>query len=150
MATTINREEANERRTRATDMVDKLLVERQEMLRLFCQVSGLEPYNSDKPVPEALSEFCQVLMDYMAFGHFEIYDRISRQEERRNSVMRVAQEVYPKVVDATDAAVAFNDKYDSSEHDIVLDELSADLSALGEELAVRVEMEDKLVAAMMV
>jgi regulator of sigma D len=148
MATT--REEANERRVRATEMVDKLLVERQEMLRLFCQVSGLEPYNSEKPVQEALGEFCQVLMDYMAFGHFEIYDRISRNEERRSSVVRVAEEVYPKVVEATDAAVAFNDKYDSSDHEIVLDQLSQDLSVLGEKLATRVEMEDKLVAAMKV
>ncbi len=145
-----SREEANERRKRATEMVDKLLVERQEMLRLFCQVSGLEPYNSAKPVQEVLGEFCQVLMDYMAFGHFEIYDRISRNEERRSSVIRVAQEVYPKVVEATDAAVAFNDKYDSSEHQVELDQLSHDLSVLGEELATRVEMEDKLVAAMMV
>ena len=148
MATT--REDANERRVRATEMVDKLLVERQEMLRLFCQVSGLEPYNSEKPVQEALGEFCQVLMDYMAFGHFEIYDRISRNEERRSSVVRVAEEVYPKVVEATDAAVAFNDKYDSSDHEIVLDQLSQDLSVLGEKLATRVEMEDKLVAAMKV
>jgi regulator of sigma D len=148
MATT--REEANERRVRATEMVDKLLVERQEMLRLFCQVSGLEPYHSEKPVQEALGEFCQVLMDYMAFGHFEIYDRISRNEERRSSVVRVAEEVYPKVVEATDAAVAFNDKYDSSDHEIVLDTLSEDLSILGEKLATRVEMEDRLVAAMKV
>ncbi len=144
------RGKADERRVRATEMVDKLLVERQEMLRLFCQVSGLEPYTSDKPVPDVLGEFCQVLMDYMAFGHFEIYDRISRNEERRNSVIRVAQEVYPKVVEATDAAVAFNDKYDSSDHEIELGELSHDLSVLGEELATRVEMEDRLVAAMKV
>jgi regulator of sigma D len=101
-------------------------------------------------VQEALGEFCQVLMDYMAFGHFEIYDRISRNEERRSSVVRVAEEVYPKVVEATDAAVAFNDKYDSSDHEIVLDQLSQDLSVLGEKLATRVEMEDRLVAAMKV
>jgi regulator of sigma D len=129
-------------------MIDKLLVERQEMLALFCQVAGLEPYSSDKPVKEKLGEFCQVLMDYMAFGHFEIYDRISRGEERRNGVVGIAQQVYPRVVAATDAAVAFNDKYDSSDHELTLDELPQDLSHLGEELAIRVELEDQLITAM--
>lgn len=144
----VNRQEDSERRTRSRDMIDKLLVERQEMLALFCQVAGLEPYSADKPVKEKLGEFCQVLMDYMAFGHFEIYDRISRGEERRNGVVDIAQEVYPRVVAATDAAVAFNDKYDSSDHELVLDKLPDDLSHLGEELAVRVELEDRLIAAM--
>ncbi len=144
----VNRREETERRTRSRDMIDKLLVERQEMLALFCQVAGLEPYSADKPVREKLGEFCQVLMDYMAFGHFEIYDRISRGEERRNGVVDIAQQVYPRVVAATDAAVAFNDKYDSSDHKLTLDALPHDLSHLGEELAIRVELEDRLISAM--
>ena len=144
----VNRQEETERRSRSRDMIDKLLAERQEMLALFCQVAGLEPYSADKPVKDKLGEFCQVLMDYMAFGHFEIYDRISRGEERRNGVVDIAQQVYPRVVAATDAAVAFNDKYDSSDHELALDALPDDLSHLGEELAVRVELEDQLIAAM--
>jgi len=87
-------------------------------------------------------------MDYMAFGHFEIYDRISRGEEKRTGVVRVAEEVYAKVVEATDYAVAFNDRYDSSNKQKNLDGLESDLSILGEELAARIEMEDRLLAAM--
>ena len=53
-------------------MVDSLLAERQEMLTMFCRVAGLEPYSPGKPVVDLLQESCQVLMDYTAFGHFEV------------------------------------------------------------------------------
>ena len=145
-----NRVSDVERRIETQEMVSKLLVERQEMMVLFCQVAGLEPYSPDEPANQRLSEFCQVLMDYMAFGHFEIYDRISRGEEKRADVIRVAEEVYAKLVEAADYAVAFNDKYDTSNKHESLDQdhLEQDLSILGEELAVRIEMEDRLVTAM--
>jgi regulator of sigma D len=136
-----------DRRTRTGDMVEKLLLERQEMWTQFCQLAGLEPFTPSDLDERKLTSFCQVLMDYMAFGHFEILARIARGEEKRTSVMAVAEEVYDKIVEATEYAVAFNDKYDSS-HQHELEQLGKDLSVLGEELAVRIEMEDRLVAAM--
>lgn len=138
---------SGERRTRTAEMIDKLLVERQEMLSLFCQVAGLEPYTSVDSDERTLRKFCQVLMDYIAFGHFEIYERISHGDEKRSDVIKVAEKVYDRVVEATEYAVAFNDKYDAVgkfEHG----KLEKDLSILGEELAIRIEMEDRLVAAM--
>ncbi len=136
-----------DRRTRTGEMVEKLLLERQEMLTQFCQLAGLEPFTPGELDERKLKSFCQVLMDYMAFGHFEILARIARGEEKRSSVVNVAEEVYDRIVEATDYAVAFNDKYDSSrKHEMA--QLEKDLSVLGEELAVRIEMEDRLVAAM--
>jgi regulator of sigma D len=137
-----------ERRAKTQEMVDKWLAERQEMLVLFCQLAGLEPYTPDKSTKQLLKDFCQVLVDYMAFGHFEVYDRISRGEERRHDVRQVAEEVYPLILEATEISVAFNDKYDASDHELAFDRLHDDLSALGEELAIRIEMEDRLVAAL--
>lgn len=141
---TVNRE----RRTKTAEMVDKLLLERQEMLALFCQVAGLEPFTPGELDERKLKSFCQVLMDYIAFGHFEILARIARGEEKRTSVVTVAEEVYDKIAEATEYAVAFNDKYDSSNLQGLEQQLEQDLSILGEELAVRVEMEDRLLAAM--
>jgi len=143
------RADNNERRTRTREMVDKLLIERQEMLALFCQVAGLEPYTPGEMNQRKLRRFCQVLMDYMAFGHFEILARISRGEEKRSSVVKVAEEVYEKILEATEYAVAFNDKYDSPTDD-ECKQVQNDLSILGEELAARIELEDRLVAAMTV
>jgi regulator of sigma D len=140
-----------ERRDRTKETIAKLLRERQQVLVLFCQVAGLEPYTPDKhkPVLAQLQEFCQLLVDYSAFGHFEIYDRIGRGEERRAYVAHLAQELYPRIVDTTNAAVAFNDKYDPSDHPLSLDHLSEDLSKLGQVLATRVETEDQLIAALL-
>jgi regulator of sigma D len=140
---------SDERRINTKDLIDKLLKERQEMLVLFCQVAGLEPYHRSTSLDAALQTFCQVLIDYTAFGHFEVFGRISDGNERRTGVVRVAEEIYPDFVIASEAAVAFNDKYDVSDHALKLDHLPEDLSRLGEELAVRIELEDQLVASML-
>ncbi len=140
---------SKERRTKTQDLIDKLLKERQEMLVLFCQVAGLEPYRRSASLDSLLQTFCQVLIDYTAFGHFEVFGRISDGNERRTGVIRVAEEIYPDFVQASEAAVAFNDKYDLSDHALELDYLPEDLSRLGEELAVRIELEDQLLASML-
>jgi regulator of sigma D len=126
-------------------MLDKLLAERKEVLALYWQVAGLEPSTANDPVTEHLQEFCEILVDYIAFGHFEVYDRIGRGEERRSAVIEVAESIYPRILDTTDAAVAFNDKYDESDHTLHLEGLSADLSKLGEDLAARIDLEDQLI-----
>ena len=141
--------DSNERRVGTQDMVNKLLAERQQMLVLFCRVAGLEPYTEERPTIDLLQEFCQVLVDYSALGHFEIYERSASGRERRSRVVRVAQDVYSRIVDASEVAVDFNDKYDAGDHVPVLSELSADLSMLAEELARRVEMEDQIIEALL-
>ena len=137
-----------DRRERTHGLVRKLLSERQEMLTMFCRVAGLEPFTDKKPSVNVLQEFCQVLVDYSAFSHFEIYERIVSGRERRVQVVEVAREVYPRIAEATEVAVEFNDKYDASDHTLDLHELDSDLSRLGEELAVRIEMEDRIIQAL--
>lgn len=136
-----------ERRSGTHEMIDKLLAERQEVLVIFCQLAGLQPY-SHRDDSELLQKFCQLLVDYSAFGHFEIYERLIDGRERRARVVAVAREVYPRIAEATEVAVVFNDKYDAADHDLDLDHLDADLSKLGEELAIRIEMEDRIVDAL--
>jgi len=142
-------EQANtDRRARTHEMVRKLLDERQEMFAMYCRVAGLEPYDDIKPDAQALQSFCQVLVDYSAFGHFEIYERIVSGRERRGQVVEVAREVYPRIAEASEAAVEFNDKYDASDHALDLQQLDRDLCKLGEELAVRIDMEDRIIQAL--
>ncbi len=137
-----------ERRTSTTNMVDKWLAERQDMLVMYCQLAGTAPFTPEHSEKQLLRTFCQVLVDYMAFGHFEIYERITSGGERRGEVLRVAEEVYPRIAEVTEFAVAFNDKYDISDHEQSMDKLDSDLSVLGEELASRIELEDRLIASL--
>lgn len=145
---TMTEPQVSDRREGTRGMIRKLLNERQEMLAMFCRVAGLEPYNDASPGVDVLQEFCQVLIDYSAFGHFEIYERIVAGRERRSQVLAVAREVYPRIAEASEVAVEFNDKYDASDHTLDLHQLDRDLSRLGEELAVRIEMEDRIIQAL--
>lgn len=131
------------------DLVAKLVAERTEMLATFCRLAGIEPYLADKPVQKLLQEFCQILVDYVAAGHFALYERIVEGKERRQEVASAAARTYLRIARTTDAALDFNDKYDCEDHCTALDSLASDLSHLGEELAVRIELEDELLAAML-
>lgn len=142
-------DDGTERRVRTRVMIDKWLSERQEMLVLYCQLAGLEPYTPDRSSKDLLRRFCQVLVDYIAFGHFEVYNRISQGDERRTRVLQVAEEVYPKIAEVAEISVAFNDKYDTENHDQTMDQLDEDLSMLGVELASRIELEDRVVQALL-
>jgi regulator of sigma D len=64
-------------------------------------------------------------------------------------VLKIAEEIYPDFVKATDSTIEFNDKYDLSDHKLTFDNFPQDLSRLGETLALRIEMEDKLLATML-
>jgi regulator of sigma D len=123
-------------------IVEELLHERQQMLVTFCRVAGLEPYTEDKPVAELLQEFCQVLVDYISLGHFEVFPRIEDDPEPV-SALAGNQSIYQQIADVTKVVVDFNDRYDPG-CDFVLEELPQDLSRLGEALAQRIELEDCL------
>ncbi len=144
--------EIDERRIGSAGIGEKLVAERAEMLVLFCQTAGLQPYHKEtdqKLVKQRLQEFCQVLMDYVATGHFGLYERISAGKERRLGIGQLAIELYPRIAETTEVTVAFNDKYDCGDQCEIGDGFDRDLSILGEELAVRAELEDQLLNAMM-
>jgi regulator of sigma D len=138
-----------ERRTGSQELVQKLVTERTEMLSLYCQLAGLEPYGNGKNPrvknsQETLQKFCQVLVDYIAAGHFSLYERIVNGTERRQQISDLAENLYPRIAKSTEAALDFNDKYDCGDHCEIAASFGDDLSQLGEQLAARIELEDKL------
>lgn len=142
--------EQQDRRASANHLQESLVAERTEMLVLFCRVAGLEPFSETdnrETATVALQQFCQVMVDYIAAGHFSLYERIVNGTERRRSIAELAENLYPRISRTTDVALDFNDKYDAN-HCEINGQLGDDLSRLGEELAVRVELEDRLLSAM--
>ncbi len=136
-------------RNRTRELINNMLTQRQEVLVLLCKVTGLIPFMPNKPVKEVLEEFCQVLMDYIAAAHFGLYQRIAEGTERRQTVMNLAKDIYPRIHHSTQLAVDFNEKYETLEEDGFLKTLPNDLSNLGEVLATRIELEDRLIGAML-
>ena len=147
-------ETPTERRKRSRDLVAKMVAERTVMFTLFCRLAGVDPYaseakspKSNKSVQKLLQEFCQILVDYIAAGHFALYERIAGGTERRNDVLAMAEKHYPRIAETAESALAFNDKYDCGDHCEALTDLHQDLDTLGKELAERIELEDKLINA---
>lgn len=137
----------SERRNQSHKMINELLTLRQQVWSLYCKIADLEPFSADKPIDSTLDEFCQVMVDYISLGHFGIYQRIADGKERRGKVIETAEQTYPRIADTTQSAVEFNDKYEKLNGNEMLVSLSADLSQLGEELALRIELEDHLIEA---
>ena len=140
-----------DRRAGTKNTIDKLVAERTEMLALYCRVAGLDPFketNQRKPAKELLQEFCQVLVDYIAAGHFSLYERIASGTERRREVADLAAQLYPRIANTTESALDFNDKYDAENGEIP-ESFDDDLSRLGEEIAARIELEDRLIRKML-
>ncbi|GMQ92320.1 MAG: Rsd/AlgQ family anti-sigma factor [Gammaproteobacteria bacterium] len=143
--------DVRERRNSSYDVIKRLLAERAEMLALFCRTAGVTNFENDDPRSSQalLQEFCQVLVDYIASGHFGLYERIVNGQERRNNVAKLAEKLYPRIAETTQVAVDFNDKYDCEDYCDMSDSLESDLSFLGEQLATRIELEDQLIQAIM-
>ena len=143
-----------ERRARLHDTIDSLVKLRQEVVVSYCQLAGVSSFATrdiENHLIEAdkLRSFCQIMVDYTAMGHFEVYQRIIEGKERRLAVKKVAAEVYLAIAETTDYLVDFNDKYDAFEgtgDDVEM--LASDLSRLGEIIAIRGDLEDQILAAL--
>ena len=139
----------SDRRVQTNKMINELLEGRKQVWSLYCKVAGIEPFPIEKPSTDSLQDFCQVLVDYISLGHFGIYQRIIDGRERRTKVIKIAEDIYFQIADATESAVSFNDKYEKLKGQEITQTLPEDLSDLGEKLAVRIELEDKLIETML-
>jgi regulator of sigma D len=141
---------ATDRRARTKREIKQLINERNEVLALYCSLAGCDGNritSADNIEAESLQEFCQLLIDYIATGHFELYSRISEGKERRTEIIKLANTIYPRIERTTALAVEFNDTYDGGNKftDELKNQLPTQLSLLGEELATRIELEDQLI-----
>jgi regulator of sigma D len=142
-------QEQQDRRSGTRSLIDRMLSQRQKMLVLFERCAGIEPYSDERPNDELLQEFSQILVDYIASGHFGLYERISEGKERRRGIVELAEQLYPRIANTTQVAVEFNDIYEKSNGIEIGGDMLKVLSKLGEELAVRIDLEDQLISEML-
>ncbi|HEI8869016.1 TPA: sigma D regulator [Serratia odorifera] len=133
----------------SNELVDQWLEARKQLLVAYCTLVGIKP-NKEKHTPlneKALENFCHNLVDYLSAGHFHIYDRIIKQVEGAGSPkMALATQIYPKLWINTEQVMAFHDRYSDTEidQDLCL-EFHQALSDIGEALAARFALEDRLI-----
>jgi len=139
-----------DRRSQSRADVSGLVNSRSETLSLYADLASHRPYGENKQFPEELKKFCQALIDYTASAHFQLYQHLDENKERRQPVMNVANEVYALVAKTTDLILTFNDRYgDGADIAAHMDHVEHDLSSLGEALADRILYEDMVINAMM-
>lgn len=134
-----------ERRSTSQELIQHMLKERNQLLTLLLQVSSDSSHKQEEQLLADLEEFVQVLVDYIAAGHFGLYERIAAGKERRKAVSDLAVEIFPRIEQTTQIALAFDEKYNPDNKDRQLDSFPEDVSMLGEELTTRIELEDQLI-----
>ncbi|MCC2617701.1 sigma D regulator [Aestuariibacter halophilus] len=126
--------------------VDLWLQERQALLVQYCKLAGLPPFLHNEhalPDVDAVREFCELLMDYVSAGHFEVYDKLVVQTTPQAE--RLTESLYPRIADTTDTALRFHDHFADLDGDAGLEGFDQQLTVLGEALEERFAMEDQLI-----
>ena len=128
------------------NLVGQLLEERRLLLAQYGDLANIKPFSAQNTMHrESLREFCQAMVDYLSRVHFEVFEKVNQSQnlvnkEKSNNLLG---DLTKQVELTTDHFLDFNDKYLATDD---LATLTADLSVLGEELAKRFELEDKVIA----
>ena len=122
-------------------LLQRWLRERQELLSRYCALSAaLKLGASPTATRGKLDRFCEVLVDYVCAGHFEVYRELLDAGKRRGEADGAA--LYRLIVPTTAVALDFNDRYFRSASG---ETVPRDLSRLGQVLASRFDWEDALI-----
>ncbi|WNO08986.1 sigma D regulator [Teredinibacter sp. KSP-S5-2] len=135
---------AQERWGGVSEIIDRWLEERQQMLVLFCALSEiLEDEENEQRAPK-LKSMCEIMVDYTSAGHFEVYDQLVKEGREFDDTegLKEASELFKTIDSTTEEILDFNDKYQETDD---LDTIGVDLSKLGEVLASRFEAEDRMI-----
>ncbi len=137
-----------ERWSGVNDMIDRWLQERQAIIVQFCALSGVHELSTGTdPSNVRLQKFCELLVDYISAGHFDVYYQLIREAEAfQDGSAEVAKSLMPEITATTETVMDFNDSYVDTQGSI--ETLPKSLSKLGETLASRFELEDQLIDTM--
>lgn len=125
-------------------LVFALQEERSAVWSMYCEMAEMKAvFTETETIRPLLSRFSQLLIDYVSLGHFGICEQLLA-EERQQKALFYAKRIYPAFSSTTVSAISFNDTYDDGKRNFKTDNLEADLSVLGENLAKRMELEDRL------
>lgn len=138
---------AKERWGGVSDLIDRWLKERQELIVHYCELSGTENGDNTDELAQKFVRLCEILVDYVSAGHFEVYEQLIREaKEFNDGGLELAAKVYPRLEQTTEVALNFNDRLDGGQlSDNEVRGLFDELSKLGETLESRFEMEDFLI-----
>lgn len=135
---------AQERWGGVSELIDRWLEERKELLVDYCELSNAIKEQQDSECCTKLRKLCQIMVDYVSAGHFEVYEQLMQEAKEFEDTegLKAAGSFYKIIDGTTEDILDFNDKYQETDD---LDSLNEDLSKVGEWLATRFEAEDSMI-----
>lgn len=128
------------------ELLQGWLKERREVLVKYTAIAAtLDRLAPVESVNAGVERLCQLLVDYVSAGHFEVFLALQKEAEIfKDGSGEVADVLIPNIGDTTEVILGFEEKYPANS----LDDLDADLSLLGEVLETRFALEDRLIAVL--
>lgn len=134
---------AQERWGGVHQLIDRWLQERHELVSAY---GGLCDQPQGPAFGEDVQRFCEILLDYVSAGHFEVYEQLTVEAKAFGDQrgLELAKQIYPRIEAITEVALAFNDRCDNGDcRDAA--SLNGELKRLGQLLHERFELEDCLI-----
>jgi regulator of sigma D len=130
--------------TDVSTIIEKWLLERQELISIYCALSATTTPTS---FSDKLTQFCEILVDYISAGHFEIFTELEDEARTCDSRgLHLVQALYPYLAQSTESAINFNELCTHLAGNAASSNLIRPmLSELGEALTNRFELEDQLI-----
>jgi regulator of sigma D len=134
------------------DLLTRWLKERRSLLGRYTEIavaldSVMEGQGGKTSLGTRQKALCEVLVDYISAGHFEVFNELlSEAESFADGSSELAARLMPAIGDTTEVILAYEEKYGSGAS--YPDTLKRDLSSLGELLESRFVLEDQLIAGL--
>jgi regulator of sigma D len=127
-----------------------LLESRNNTLSLYKQVMSCQPFEESVLLREVLEDFCEQLVDYSGKVHFALLNNIEENFADNKEILAIANNVSRVLVENTQKILDFQDAYNADVEKTDVAQLSSRLSQVGEIIANRIVVEDKLINAILV
>jgi len=140
-----NCKDARERWGGVSTIIDHWLDERAALIRVLMEIPHTEIGDD---LNTRMGEFCDLLVDYLSSGHFDVYQQLVAEGEAfSDSQLAEAQALLPKIQSSTDIALDFNDRFSDFIAPTVeeIRFFGDQISHLAEALAGRFEYEDQMI-----
>ena len=130
------------------ELLTRWLKERRAVLGKYTEiVVTLDNVTGGNGLQRRQSDLCQLLVDYVSAGHFEVFhELINEAESFADGSCALAERLMPRIGDTTEVIMAYEEKYSTRQDHP--ETLERDLSVLGEVLESRFVLEDQLIAGL--
>lgn len=103
----------------------------------------------ERPSVKQITEFCDLLVDYISHGHFDLYPKlVGIIENATGRSLSIAHRALPKIDVTTEHLLQFSDRYAEDMDESKYKTLRSDLAKIGEDLETRFRNEDRLIISL--